>query len=195
MERRQSAERLRLDLKKGVVDLRQRQAVAQSVDQDGVPLLPRVQRRMVRLYQQALGFLQTGVQTDTQAQKPVAGGGSPSRKDLVQIDLADAGGLGQRRLGGVPRLKQCLQRMGQASCAEAGGVSERMRSRSLVSISSCRSWFVFFSIMAQPSFLCYYFLFYPISTKKQYAGCIVQHFSAPQRGKILYRYAANRYTF
>ena len=96
--------------------------MAQSVDQDGVPLLPRVQRRMVRLYQQALGFLQTGVQTDTQAQKPVAGGGSPSRKDLVQIDLADAGGLGQRRLGGVPRLKQCLQRMGQASCAEAGGV-------------------------------------------------------------------------
>ena len=67
MERRQSAERLRLDLKEGVVDLRQRQAVAQSVDQDGVPLIPRVQRRMVRLHQQALRLLYTGLQPDAQA--------------------------------------------------------------------------------------------------------------------------------
>ena len=81
-----------------------------------------------------------------------------SGKDLVQIDLADAGGLGQRRLSGVPGLEQCLQRLGQVPVRKLAVFSERMRSRSLVPISSCRSWFVFFSIMrSRPS---YFFISY-----------------------------------
>ena len=117
-----------------------------------------------------------------------------SGKDLVQIDLADAGGLGQRRLGGVPGLEQCLQRLGQVARAEAGGVFRENAIQIVGTHQLVQKLVCVFSIMrSRPS---YFFVSYfnQYSWEKQYAGCIVLRFFAPQRGEILYRYAANRYT-
>ena len=48
--------------------------------------------------QKALCLLYLRTQPEAQAQQPVAGGGAAPGKDLMQIDLADAGIFGQRGL-------------------------------------------------------------------------------------------------
>ena len=73
--------------------------MAQTIENDGVPPVTGVQRRVPRLPQQVLGVLHRCAQAEAYAQQAVAGGEAASGEQLVQIYLADTGLLGQRGLG------------------------------------------------------------------------------------------------
>lgn len=73
--------------------------MAQTIENDGVPPVTGVQRRVPRLPQQALGVLHRCAQAEAYAQQAVAGGEAAAGEQLVQIYLADTGLLGQRGLG------------------------------------------------------------------------------------------------
>lgn len=73
--------------------------MAQTIENDGVPPVTGVQRRVPGLPQQALGVLHRCAQAEAYAQQAVAGGEAAAGEQLVQIYLADTGLLGQRGLG------------------------------------------------------------------------------------------------
>lgn len=106
-----------------------------------------------------------------------------SGKDLVQIDLADAGALASADLVVFRDSNSACSAWGRLPVRKLAVFSERMRSRSLVPISSCRSWFVFFSIMRSRPSYSFVFYFNQYSREKQYAGCIVLRFSPHREAK------------
>ena len=97
-----------------IIYCEQGQAVDQSEKDDRVPLVPGVELGVSALLQKLLGFLQGGGKAEAQAQQPVAGGIAPPGKDLVQVNLAHAGLLGQACFGNIfAQIQQILSQLWQ----------------------------------------------------------------------------------
>ena len=83
--------------------------MGEAVNDDGVPPELGIKLRQPAELQKLLGFLQRSAQTDAKTEQPAAGGVAPAGKDLVQIDVAHAGALGQRSLGKAAFFEQLVE--------------------------------------------------------------------------------------
>jgi len=101
--------------KQGVVELEQILMMQNSVCDDRIPAIGRIQRCESALPQQMLGLLQRGGTADAQTQHPVPGREAPSRQQLVEVHFAHAGLFGQFCLGDSFDFHQVFQQLCQTA--------------------------------------------------------------------------------
>ena len=93
-----------------LIDLFQGSAMENPMADNGVPLVPGVERSVGASLEYLLDLLQRGVHADAQAQQPVPGGPPPAGKHLVEIHLAHARLPGQGCLGNRDSLVEPVQK-------------------------------------------------------------------------------------
>ena len=92
--------------------------VCDAVENDCVPPVLEVELRVPALLEQLLRFLQRGAESEAKAQQTVPRRIPPPGKDLMQIDLADAGALGKRGFGNVSLPEQAIQQIADGAGVE-----------------------------------------------------------------------------